>query len=910
MDSRRISAALGFTLLIGCVIGIVILIHSGGSTRRSSQQPSQIENHFWDAKEGFANDANYHSSQPTMQEVNELADELHRLLSKSKHVKPTQKLASVPLGRDINTKLRNGTDLKPFPSSSSSATSSVSKGSISTINYSIVPNNLQQKTVGGTGGGGLRTSNFSSSSSPSSAISLLNKNSRNNKGHPELMERQAETPQKYGPSATVENLKKIPYQHTQHSQYPGQQSPTVVSGLGPTVLPSSSSFSSAESGKERGGSLHDLYTTSWLPSMISQGIPASNMEHQLLLQHQQQHYHQQRNHYKFGDEDERPQPLSPFSENTHDKNGVSGKELLKRQGNNHEMVANSQTSAKVQAPTHSQGFDQKPHKSRWEDDDFIEDGLSDEEEAEDENDVVELEEEEEDINNNANHHRHHQHPPGDEEEEEVEEDEDDDEDDEDPEPKKFTAELETLLDLANHVYTSGANGTAFQGFLKVINETIQRGNNSNLLVELNEMYGRADITSNNSSSSRSSTTNATTSSSSPTASLFHDGGGSSGGIGDLLKKRDPYETSLTAFVFMSFGVFLLNQIHSFVQKTSLSNGNNSVATGRAFGDFDWYSPNGPMLITTESSSLDILFQPPPQPLSLSSSEGLSEKLQYEGQNRQSHHPKKEFLTTFPQQASGNRDNDTNNPMAPGVLASYEKIALSTAPSNANSTTTTVTTTTTTVAPTINSSNNSFHSETAKRNNGAGGEGGGGDIEKRSVVVSSSSAGSERGLDSVRMIIPLAQEENHEAPSSSTWSSSSFGEQGKATNNIIRSSSDVNGEAGGGGATPADGDTSSSSRSHEDNSFSSTHVNNMFRALLNIVNAYTKDSQALECIWSLYCQDLDKTAGKNGLYGVAARINSVGLRLIMNQIPPSLTMDVILRSLVGWDGLPCRKMFPE
>ena len=54
-----------------------------------------------------------------------------------------------------------------------------------------------------------------------------------------------------------------------------------------------------------------------------------------------------------------------------------------------------------------------------------------------------------------------------------------------------------------------------------------------------------------------------------------------------------------------------------------------------------------------------------------------------------------------------------------------------------------------------------------------------------------------------------------------------------------------------------------------------YVNNMFRALLNLVNAYTKDSQVLECIWSLYCQDLDKTSAKEGLYGIAARINRWG-----------------------------------
>jgi hypothetical protein len=58
-----------------------------------------------------------------------------------------------------------------------------------------------------------------------------------------------------------------------------------------------------------------------------------------------------------------------------------------------------------------------------------------------------------------------------------------------------------------------------------------------------------------------------------------------------------------------------------------------------------------------------------------------------------------------------------------------------------------------------------------------------------------------------------------------------------------------------------------------NSTSSPEMNNMFRAALNLVNAYTKSDRGLECVWSLYCQDLDKTAAKKGsMYSLAARIN--------------------------------------
>jgi len=68
------------------------------------------------------------------------------------------------------------------------------------------------------------------------------------------------------------------------------------------------------------------------------------------------------------------------------------------------------------------------------------------------------------------------------------------------------------------------------------------------------------------------------------------------------------------------------------------------------------------------------------------------------------------------------------------------------------------------------------------------------------------------------------------------------------------------------------ETKSSGRNSMGSSSSGSTANNMFRAMLNLLNAYTKDSQALECIWAIYCEDLDKTSANEGLYGIAARIN--------------------------------------
>lgn len=285
--------------------------------------------------------------------------------------------------------------------------------------------------------------------------------------------------------------------------------------------------------------------------------------------------------------------------------------------------------------------------------------------------------------------------------------------------------------------------------LQVINETIERGNSSRILKQLNDMYG----------------------------GRLKGGGGMGNISGEVIQPSTvsvgggrapmklapqkqqqqqlhqrnnviapnnknstvtPYDSSLTAFIFMSFGVFLLNQIHSFVQKSSAasmsnSNGNklddggpgHGAALGRALlghDIFDWFveplknledgvttgknNPANSLLFSREPSSLDILFQEPK--------------------------PEPRLLPGTPSNSNGN--------------------------------------------------------------------------------------GSDPGGE---------------------WSGRS-----------------VNGK-------------------NVDSFSSSQHVNNMFRAFLNIANAYTRNSEAMECIWSLYCKDLDVTAGKRGLYGVAARINRYG-----------------------------------
>lgn len=242
---------------------------------------------------------------------------------------------------------------------------------------------------------------------------------------------------------------------------------------------------------------------------------------------------------------------------------------------------------------------------------------------------------------------------------------------------------------------------------QVVNETIQRSNSSRLLQQLNEVYVKTGSTSRNESGAIPLNNRTTT------TALFAANGTQS--LLDIKNLSKPYETSLTAFVFMTFGVFLLNQIHSFVQNSgtrshhhprradedlagrSLLNGNLAPWLLEPSSDT---VPGELLLLKKEPSSLDILFEP----------SGSSEK---------------------------------------------------------------------------------------------------------------SPASSKNGT---------------------SWKS-----EGRSY--------------------------------HEPAEFGEKHVNNLFRGLLNIGNAYAKDRTAVKCIWSLYCRDLDSTSKKEGLYGVAARINRFAQTLL-------------------------------
>ena len=91
---------------------------------------------------------------------------------------------------------------------------------------------------------------------------------------------------------------------------------------------------------------------------------------------------------------------------------------------------------------------------------------------------------------------------------------------------------------------------------------------------------------------------------------------------------------------------------------------------------------------------------------------------------------------------------------------------------------------------------------------------------------------------------------------------------------------------------------------------SSTINNYVRLVMNLMNAYMKDSSEFECIYAAYCYEVNQQAGLEGMASSVAKINSVGLRLALHEISSSDTVPTLLRSLWSWEDLSCETMFPS
>ncbi len=90
------------------------------------------------------------------------------------------------------------------------------------------------------------------------------------------------------------------------------------------------------------------------------------------------------------------------------------------------------------------------------------------------------------------------------------------------------------------------------------------------------------------------------------------------------------------------------------------------------------------------------------------------------------------------------------------------------------------------------------------------------------------------------------------------------------------------------------------------------VNNYLRLLMNLMNIYTSaDSERdVDCVWQLYCLQLNQQAKLGGMASSVAKINSVGMKLVLEEIPGSAAIPAVFRSMMHWQDLQCQDMFPK
>jgi len=93
---------------------------------------------------------------------------------------------------------------------------------------------------------------------------------------------------------------------------------------------------------------------------------------------------------------------------------------------------------------------------------------------------------------------------------------------------------------------------------------------------------------------------------------------------------------------------------------------------------------------------------------------------------------------------------------------------------------------------------------------------------------------------------------------------------------------------------------------------SMDVNNYLKLLMNLMTIYNSEEKErdVDCVWQLYCHVLNKQAEIGGMASTVAKINSVGMKLVLEELPASAAVPAVFRSMIHWNPLECAQMFPR
>jgi len=98
-----------------------------------------------------------------------------------------------------------------------------------------------------------------------------------------------------------------------------------------------------------------------------------------------------------------------------------------------------------------------------------------------------------------------------------------------------------------------------------------------------------------------------------------------------------------------------------------------------------------------------------------------------------------------------------------------------------------------------------------------------------------------------------------------------------------------------------------------NKVSMEFIGEILNTLLSMMREFLMRDHVMECLWFMFCQDLNHQAKYADAYGMMARVNSVGLKVLTVREERDGEMDTIgeiWKALTAWDTLQCDAMFPK
>lgn len=96
-----------------------------------------------------------------------------------------------------------------------------------------------------------------------------------------------------------------------------------------------------------------------------------------------------------------------------------------------------------------------------------------------------------------------------------------------------------------------------------------------------------------------------------------------------------------------------------------------------------------------------------------------------------------------------------------------------------------------------------------------------------------------------------------------------------------------------------------------NKVSLKFITDMLTTLLNLMREYLMRDNVMECLWFMFCKDMNHQAKYTDPMGYLARVNSVGLKVLVDREGRETdTVTGVWQALTKWEALNCDVMFPK